>query len=224
MFRTNKAHPWHGIPIGENAPEEVTVFIEIVPRDTVKYEVDKETGYLKIDRPQQYSNVVPANYGFIPRTYCGEGIANLARKNTDISISDGDGDPLDILVLSEHHIPRGDIILKARPIGGFCLIDGGEADDKIIAVLKGDKVFEQYREISQLPKGIRERFEHYFLTYKSLPDEPNKCEIAFSYGREGSYNVINTAIDDYAKLTANADAHAQREPGPETLQKDHREG
>ena len=167
MLRTNKAHPWHGVPIGDGVPEEVTVFIEIVPRDTVKYEVDKETGYLKIDRPQQYSNVVPANYGFIPQTYCSEHIANLARAKTPIEISDGDGDPLDILVLSEHHIPRGDIILKARPIGGFCLIDGGEADDKIIAVLKGDKVFEQYREIGELPKGILERFEHYFLTYKS---------------------------------------------------------
>jgi inorganic pyrophosphatase len=203
MFRTNKAHPWHGIPMGENAPQEVTVFIEIVPRDTVKYEVDKETGYLKIDRPQQYSNVVPANYGFIPQTYCADRIAQLARdKSTGIEISDGDKDPLDILVLSEHHIPRGDIILKARPIGGFCLIDGGEADDKIIAVLKGDKVFEQYTEISELPKGILERFEHYFLTYKSLPDDPNICEIAYSYGREDSYGVIQAAIADYAGLVS----------------------
>ena len=202
MFRTNKAHPWHGIPIGDGAPNEVTVFVEIAPQDTVKYEVDKETGYLKIDRPQQYSNVVPANYGFIPRTYCGENIANMARKKSGKSISDGDNDPLDILVLSEHHIPRGDIILKATPIGGFCLIDGGEADDKIIAVLKGDKVFEQYTDISQLPTGILKRFEHYFLTYKSLPDEPNVCEIAYSYGREDSYKVIQAAIDDYGILTA----------------------
>ncbi len=201
MFRINKAHPWHGIPLSENSPEDVTVFIEIVPRDTVKYEVDKETGYLKIDRPQQYSNVVPANYGFIPRTYCGESIAEMARHKSFSPIADGDHDPLDILVLSEHHIPRGDIILKAVPIGGFCLIDGGEADDKIIAVLKGDKVFEQYTEIAHLPKGILERFEHYFLTYKNLPDAPNICEIAYSYGREGSYEVINAAIADYEKLT-----------------------
>lgn len=200
MFRTNKAHPWHGITIGASAPEEVTVFIEIVPRDTVKYEVDKETGYLKIDRPQQYSNVVPANYGFIPQTYCDKHVADLARSKTSIDISGGDGDPLDILVLSEHHIPRGDIILKARPIGGFCLVDGGEADDKIIAVLKGDKVFEQYREISELPKGILERFEHYFLTYKSLPDDPNVCEIAYSYGRAESYGVIGAAVSDYRAL------------------------
>ena len=200
MFRSNKAHPWHGVPIGDGVPEEVTVFVEIVPRDTVKYEVDKETGYLKIDRPQQYSNVVPANYGFIPRTYCGENIADMARAKFAKPVTGGDHDPLDILVLSEHHIPRGDIILKARPIGGFCLIDGGEADDKLIAVLKGDKVFEQYTEIALLPKGIRERFEHYFLTYKSLPDDPNICEIAYSYGREESYNVIRAAMADYKAL------------------------
>ncbi|HEY0429281.1 MAG TPA: inorganic pyrophosphatase [Pyrinomonadaceae bacterium] len=200
MFRINKAHPWHGIPIGERAPEEVTVFIEIVPSDTVKYEVDKETGYLKIDRPQQYSNVVPANYGFIPQTYCAARIAEHARAKSDSEIRGGDRDPLDILVLSEHHIPRGDIILKAKPIGGFCLIDTGEADDKIIATLKGDKVFEQYQEIAELPKGILERFEHYFLTYKNLPDEPKKCEIAYSYGREQSYEIIRAAIADYSDL------------------------
>lgn len=200
MFRLDKAHPWHGIEIGEGAPGEVTVFIEIVPGDTVKYEVDKDTGYLKIDRPQQYSNVVPANYGFIPKTYCGNRIADLGRRNGSVKIAGGDGDPLDILVLSEHHIPRGDIILKARPIGGFCLVDAGEADDKIIAVLKGDKVFEQYTEIAQLPKGILERIEHYFLTYKNLPDDPNICEIAYSYGREESYGVIRAAVEDYGEL------------------------
>ena len=203
MFRINKAHPWHGIEIGENSPQEVTVFIEIVPSDTVKYEVDKETGYLKIDRPQQYSNVVPANYGFIPQTYCAENIANYARERSEgIEISGGDGDPLDILVLSEHHIPRGDIILKARPIGGFCLIDGGEADDKIIATLIGDKIYENFGDISELPKGIIDRLRHYFLTYKQLPSEPNKCEITYHYGREQAFEVINEAINDYKILTA----------------------
>lgn len=202
MFSQNKAHPWHGVSRGEKSPQEVTVFIEIVPSDTVKYEVDKESGFLKIDRPQQYSNVVPANYGFIPQTFCGERIANLARSKFSLEISKGDGDPLDILVLSEHHIPRGDIILKAAPIGGFCLIDGGEADDKIISVLVGDKVYEQYTEISELPKGILDRIEHYFLTYKNLPGEPQKCEIAYSYGREGAYEVIKNSIADYEDLIA----------------------
>ncbi|MBX3300280.1 MAG: inorganic pyrophosphatase [Acidobacteria bacterium] len=202
MFSINKAHPWHGVSIGADAPAEVTVFVEIVPGDTVKYEVDKTSGYLMIDRPQQYSNVLPSNYGFVPQTYCGETIANLARSQTDITITSGDGDPLDILVLSEHHIPRGDIILKAKPIGGFCLVDHGEADDKIVAVLKGDKVFGQYNELAELPEGIRERFAHYFLTYKTLPGAENVCEIAYSYGREAAYGVINAAIADYALLTA----------------------
>jgi inorganic pyrophosphatase len=200
MFRTNKAHPWHGINFGESAPNEVIVFIEIVPRDTVKYEIDKETGYLKIDRPQQYSNVLPANYGFIPQTYCGDEIASLARAKSRTNIIAGDHDPLDILVLSEHHIPRGDIILKAIPIGGIGLIDSGEADDKIIAVLKGDKVFEQYRQLSELPRGILERFQHYFLTYKSLPDATKVCEIARSYDRDDAHEVIGAAIADYKKL------------------------
>ena len=135
-----------------------------------------------------------------PKHTVTEASPSWPRTGTDITITGGDGDPLDILVLSEHHIPRGDIILKAIPIGGFCLIDDNEADDKIIAVLKGDKVFEQYHEISQLPKGILERFEHYFLTYKSLPDDPAICEIAYSYGREQSYGVINAAIKDYSEL------------------------
>jgi inorganic pyrophosphatase len=199
----HKAHPWHGVPIGEKVPNEVTVFIEIVPRDTVKYEIDKLTGYLKIDRPQQYSNVVPANYGFIPQTYCGENIAEYATKHSNKIVEKGDGDPLDILVLSEHHIPRGDIILKAKPIGGFCLIDNGEADDKIIATLVGDKIYENFNDISELPEAIVNRLRHYFLTYKSLPSEQNVCEIAYIYGREQSYEVINEAIKDYNKLKVN---------------------
>lgn len=201
MFRNYKAHPWHGIPIGDNAPEEITVFIEIVPRDTVKYEVDKATGYLKIDRPQQYSNVVPANYGFVPRTYCGGNIAALASKNAGRRVEKGDGDPLDILVLSEHHIPRGDIILKASPIGGFCLLDGGEADDKLIATLVGDKIYGSYTDISELPDGIMDRIKHYFLTYKQLPGEPQRCEIVHTYGREGAFEVISASIADYEGLT-----------------------
>jgi inorganic pyrophosphatase len=176
------------------------VFIEIVPRDTVKYEIDKETGYLKIDRPQQYSNVVPANYGFIPQTYCGENVAQLASRNSERTVEEGDGDPLDILVLSEHHIPRGDIILRAKPIGGFCLLDAGEADDKIIATLVGDKIYEQYADISALPESIVKRLQHYFLTYKNLPSEPHICEIAYIYGREQAHEVISESIKDYADL------------------------
>jgi len=129
-----KSHPWHGVNIGNNAPEIVTTFIEVVPTDTLKYEVDKETGYLKIDRPQKFSNIVPALYGFIPQTYCGKLVAELCNEKSGRGDVLGDGDPLDICVLTERNIMHGDILLQARPIGGFRMIDGNEADDKIMGI------------------------------------------------------------------------------------------
>ncbi|GAB3992225.1 inorganic pyrophosphatase [Spirosoma daeguense] len=192
-----KAHPWHGIPIGELAPKQVTVFIEIVPTDTVKYEIDKNTGYLKIDRPQQYSNVLPALYGFIPQTYCGDQIARLATEKSGRHVEMGDGDPLDICVLTEREITHGDLILQAIPIGGFRMIDKGEADDKIIAVLKGDAMYGQYTELAQLPEAVVKRLRHYFLTYKTLPDEPVAMELANVYGQSEAWEVIQTSVNDY---------------------------
>jgi len=200
MNQQFKAHPWHGIPIGENAPNLVTAFIEIVPTDTVKYEVDKETGYLKIDRPQKYSNIVPALYGFVPQTYCDEEVASLARERSGREIEKGDGDPLDICVLSEHAITHGNIILQAVPIGGFRLLDKGEADDKIIAILKGDAMYETYKDLNQLPASVVSRLKHYFLTYKNLPGEPMTCEIINVYGREEAYEVIQRSVEDYWAL------------------------
>lgn len=193
----HKAHPWHGIPIGEKSPEIVTAFIEIVPTDTVKYEIDKQTGYLKIDRPQKYSNIVPALYGFIPKTYCGEKIALLAQERSGREVAEGDGDPLDVCVLCEKIISHGDIICEARPIGGIRLIDKGEADDKIIAVLKGDEVYGTYQDLSELPANVVERLKHYFLTYKNLPGETALIEIANVYGREEAHEVIRTSVEDY---------------------------
>ncbi|GAB3768864.1 inorganic pyrophosphatase [Spirosoma horti] len=192
-----KAHPWHGIPIGELAPQQVTCFIEIVPTDTVKYEIDKATGYLKIDRPQQYSNVLPALYGFIPQTYCGDQIARLASEKSGKTVEMGDGDPLDICVLTEREITHGDLILQAIPIGGFRLIDKGEADDKIIAVLKGDAMYGQYTELGQLPEAVVKRLRHYFLTYKNLPEEPAVMELANIYGQQEAWEVIQTSVNDY---------------------------
>ena len=109
-----KPHPWHGIPIGDDAPRTVTCFIEIVPTDTVKYELDKATGYLKVDRPQKFSNVCPTLYGFIPQTYCGEQVGAFCGERTGRQGIVGDGDPLDICVLTEkrhlarRHPPAGD--------------------------------------------------------------------------------------------------------------------
>lgn len=194
-----KAHPWHGITIGLEAPEIVTTFIEIVPSDTIKYEIDKDSGFLKIDRPQKYSNIIPALYGFIPQTYCGDRVANVARES-GAAVNEGDGDPLDICVLSSHNITSGNIILQSKPIGGFCLLDKGEADDKIISVLVGDQIYGQYNDLSELPKGVVERLKHYFLTYKNLPGEPQHCEIAFDYGSEHAKKVIRTSMEDYRDL------------------------
>ena len=196
-----KAHPWHGISIGDEAPAIVTTFIEIVPSDTIKYEIDKDTGYLKIDRPQKYSNIVPSLYGFIPQTYCGRRVAEYANQNGATDIKIGDGDPLDICVLSSHNIPHGDIMLKARPIGGFCLMDKMEADDKIIAVLVGDHIYGKYQDLSEMPAEVTERLRHYFLTYKNLPGEPRTCEIAYAYGVEKAHEVIKLSMKDYRDLS-----------------------
>ncbi|MFC3810017.1 inorganic pyrophosphatase [Lacihabitans lacunae] len=195
-----KAHPWHGIPVGEDAPDIITTFIEIVPSDTIKYEIDKDSGFLKIDRPQKYSNIIPSLYGFIPQTYCGESVATFARENGADKVECGDGDPLDICVLSSHHISHGDILLQARPIGGFCFIDKGEADDKIIAVLLGDQIYGKFNDISEMPEAVVERLKHYFLTYKNLPGEPQHCEIAYEYGKEMAKVVIKKSMDDYKDL------------------------
>lgn len=193
-----KSHPWHGITIGEKAPEVITAFIEIVPTDTVKYEIDKESGYLKIDRPQKFSNVIPTLYGFIPQTYCDIKVAEFAAAKSGKPVHKGDGDPLDICVLSERTITHGDIILQAIPIGGFRLIDKGEADDKIIAVMKADEVFAGWKDISDCTPAIIDRLKHYFLTYKNLPGaEKPTCEITHIYGREEAYEVIRRSQMDY---------------------------
>lgn len=192
-----KSHPWHGIDIGQQAPDVLTTFIEMVPSDTVKYEVDKDTGYLNIDRPQKFSNIVPALYGFIPQTYCDECVADKGRKILKRDEIVGDNDPLDILVLTEKEITHGDIIVKATPIGGFRMLDGNEADDKIIAVLYGDALYEQYKDINEVPKGIVDRLRHYFLTYKDMPGAKSECEITHVYGKKEALDVIERSMKDY---------------------------
>ncbi len=193
-----RAHPWHGVSIGAKAPEVVTVYVEIVPTDTVKYEIDKLTGILKVDRPQKYSNVCPALYGLVPQTYCLERVAELCAERTGREGIIGDGDPLDICVLSEKEMPRGDVLLQAIPIGGLRLIDGDEADDKIIAVMQGDAVYSGWRNIQDCPAPLIERLTHYFLTYKDLPGTSDrKVEMGGVYGRDEALEVIRRSREDY---------------------------
>jgi inorganic pyrophosphatase len=193
-----KAHPWHGVPIGLEAPGVVTAYIEIVPTDTVKYEVDKHSGYLKVDRPQRFSNICPTLYGFIPQTLCDERVAGLCRERTGRSQVKGDQDPIDICVLTEKAIPHGDILLQAIPIGGFRLIDEKGADDKIIAVLKGDAVHGSLKDVAECPTQLVERLRHYFLTYKDAPDASrHACEITHIYGPQEAHDVIERSREDY---------------------------
>ena len=188
-----RPHPWHGIDIGEGAPGTVNAYIEITPFDLMKYEVDKASGYLRIDRPQRTSSQPPALYGFIPRTYCGAGVAKLSR-----TAKRGDGDPLDICVLSERPVARNEIIVRAKVIGGLQLNDKGEADDKIVAVLQGDYVWGKAKDLHEVPEVHIERLQHYFMTYKLVPGERNPLRIDRTYGRAHAIKVINAAIKDYA--------------------------
>lgn len=192
-----KSHPWHGVDIGNEAPEVITCFVEMVPTDTVKYEIDKETGYLKIDRPQKYSNTIPALYGFIPQTFCSERVADFCMEKTGREGIIGDLDPLDICILTEKTIAHGDILVRARPIGGFRMIDHNTADDKIVAVLKDDAVYGSLKDISELSPLVVERLKHYFLTYKDMPGITRGAEITHTYDIDEAQEVIKRSMSDY---------------------------
>jgi len=198
LHRLFRAHPWHGVPIGDQAPEKVTAYIEIVPSDTVKYELDKPSGHLKVDRPQKFSNVYPTLYGLIPQTYCGPQIAEFCMAQASRSNIVGDGDPLDICVLAEKSITHGDILLPVVPIGGLRMIDGNEADDKIIAVMRDDAIYGHMKDIYECPPTLVGRLKHYFLTYKDAPGARHRnTEITHVYGRDEAHEVIERSMRDY---------------------------
>jgi inorganic pyrophosphatase len=187
-----RPHPWHGLDIGPDPPGLLNAFIEITPFDLIKYEVDKISGYLRIDRPQRGSSQPPALYGFIPRTYCDTAVHKLSPKSKR-----GDGDPLDVCVLSERPIARSEIIVRARVVGGLQMVDNGDADDKIIAVLDNDYVYGSARDVKDLPQVLVERLHHYFETYKLVPERPSVVSIERVYGRAHALKVVSAAIRDY---------------------------
>jgi inorganic pyrophosphatase len=200
-----QAHPWHGVSPGEDAPEVVTAYIEIVPTDAVKYELDKETGILRLDRPQQFSSQCPTPYGFIPQTFCGQQVARRAAERTGRKDIEGDGDPIDVCVLTEKVITSGNLLVRAVPIGGFRMIDGTEADDKILAVLESDLVYGEMHHVAQAPRAMVDRLKHYFLTYKQIPGEgKRKVEIAEVYDRSEALEVIRRSLKDYQRLYGGA--------------------
>lgn len=200
-----KAHPWHGIHPGKDAPTIIRCFIEVVPGDQMKYEIDKESGYLKVDRPNLYSSNVPLLYGFIPMTYSDEISAAYCMKMSGLKNLKGDGDPVDIIVLTDRQIPRGDLIVEALPIGGLRMIDKNETDDKILAVLKNDQTYGHYKELSELPRGLVKRIKHYFLTYKDDPESQQDAvvNIAAEYGSAEAMEVIKAGFEDYNRKFLN---------------------
>ena len=187
-----RPHPWHGLEAGPEPPAVLNAFIEITPFDLMKYEVDKVSGYLRVDRPQRSSNQHPALYGFVPKSYCAERVAALAPR-----AKRGDGDPLDICVLSERAIARNEIIVRCRVIGGLQMIDTGEADDKIVAVLENDLVYGGARDLRDVPSVLVERLQHYFLTYKLVPGQKPRSKITKVYGRPHAFKVVRAAMADY---------------------------
>ena len=187
-----RPHPWHGLPVGPEPPRIVHAYIEITPFDLVKYEIDKVTGYLRVDRPQRTSSQPPTLYGFIPCTYCGRRVHALSPK-----AERGDRDPLDVCVISERPLSRTEVILNARVVGGLQAIDGGEADDKIIAVLQNDEFWTGVEDVSEVPDILVERLRHYYSTYKMLPGGTSQMAIERIYDREYALQVVAAAIEDY---------------------------
>jgi inorganic pyrophosphatase len=190
-----RPHPWHGLPAGAEPPQIVNAYIEITPFDLVKYEIDKSTGYLRVDRPQATSSQPPTLYGFIPQTLCGPRVGALSPASTG-----GDNDPMDICVFSERQITKSEVILSSRVVGGIQMIDHGEADDKIIAVLVNDKLWGDVRDVSDFPKALIDRLMHYFLTYKRMPGEEITVTIEKIYGCAEALEVVNASLIDYEEI------------------------
>jgi inorganic pyrophosphatase len=191
-----QAHPWHGVRPDTEVPGTFNAYVEIVALDTVKYELDKPSGLLRVDRPQRFSSLCPTLYGFIPQTYCGARVAERCQVVTGQPAA-GDKDPLDICILSERPFAHGNFLLRARPIGGLLMVDAGEADDKIVAVLEGDVTYGGLQELNDAPSGILQRLRHYFLSYKQPPGAPGKVAIAEVYAREVALEVIRRSREDY---------------------------
>lgn len=191
-FNLWRPHPWHGIETGPEPPRIVSAYIEITPFDLVKYEIDKQSGYLRVDRPQRTSSQPPALYGFIPQTLCGERFQLLSPHSKR-----GDDDPLDICVISERSISKSEIILSARVVGGIKMIDDDEADDKIIAILRNDFFWNKVEDVTDLPPILIERISHYFKTYKMVADQKPRVVLDHVYGQAHAFEVVNAAIADY---------------------------
>ncbi len=176
MIEHNGFNPWHNVTIGEETPDIVNGIIEIPKGSRAKYELDKESGMLKLDRVLYSSIYYPANYGFIPRTYCD------------------DKDPLDILVLSQETIVPM-CLVSAKVIGVMRMLDGGEHDDKIIAVAKNDMSVSHFNDISELPKHFIKELRTFFQDYKKL--EHKTVEVKNFQNADMAREIVRQSMVDY---------------------------
>lgn len=209
-FPLFQAHPWHGVPpsAGDGA---YNAFIEIVPTDVVKYEIDKPSGQLRLDRPQRFSSLCPTLYGFIPQTYCGDQVAARCVARVGGASIEGDGDPLDVCVLTEKTIVHGGFLARMRPIGGLRMIDGNQADDKIVAVLDSDLSYGHWEDIAACPPGLLDRLKHYFLSYKRKPEvSDHPVRIAEVYDQAEALKVLELSLADYRAKFGNPEDHFER--------------
>lgn len=191
-FARWRPHPWHGLNAGPDPPEKVQAYIEMTPLDVMKYEIDKETGYMRVDRPQRTSSQPPSLYGFIPQTYCGSRVAHLSPTSNR-----GDADPLDICVISERPVTRAEVVVNARVIGGLQMIDQGESDDKIVSILEDDPAWDDITDLDELPRPLIERLRHYFNTYKWTPREGSRGHVETVYGAPHAFEVVRASMEDY---------------------------
>jgi inorganic pyrophosphatase len=170
------SHPWHGVSLGEYAPRIVNAVIEIPQGSRCKYEIDKETGLLKLDRVIYSAFYYPCNYGFIPQTY-GD-----------------DKDPLDILVITSVPV-QALCLVQAKVVGVMQMVDSGDADDKIIAVAANDPSVNHYNNIEELPKHFFDELRHFFEEYKKLENKTVKVEEIGD--KTVALKIIEDAIESY---------------------------
>jgi len=178
-MQININNPWHSVSLGNNSPEIVNGIIEIPKGNRAKYELDKDSGLLKLDRVLYSSIFYPANYGFIPKTYCD------------------DKDPLDILVLSQVTIVPM-CIVSSKVIGVMRMLDGGEHDDKIIAVAENDMSVNHFKDISELPPHFIKELRSFFEDYKKL--EHKTVEVTDFQNAITAKEIVQQSITDYQKL------------------------